>query len=1301
MIKLPLQHQQQQFSSSFSHRTDSTFSPNNATTKTCSSPSTTTSKMMNKVRVVSRVRPLLSDEFEKSNFKTCRVASSSNSSTTTSSMVNDTPKSPPHNLVFMKDPRNPGDEIKFEFDSSYDEEATQNEIFQHEILPILPSLFEGINTTVFCYGMTGSGKTFTMQGGETVENMGIIPRVVQQLLFQVSNRHYNESECKLSMSYLEIYNEKVHDLLVVPSSSKISSSPSSSSSSTTTTTITPSSLVDNTSSSSPAFKDLPLHEDKNKNIIVKGLGSKTISTYDEFCEWFYQVGMKNRKVASTKLNDRSSRSHAILTLTVKKKDEKTGQWFTGKINLIDLAGSEDNRKTGNTGTRLTESSSINTSLFSLRKVVDQLNSGTQKVSYRDSKLTRLLQDSLGGNSQAIMIINISPYTEHYMDTFKSLRFGMKSQSIVNKPTIHTSYFENEEERAKLENMANIGYGADRETQLKLLQLEKEKHLMQRKIGVHTSKSLSYSDLIQVATNFATKEDLERAQADLRQGLLDPMLIKKSISLQDEILDRLAKLEHFALTQQGSSVALPNLQSIQTELGHNSPQMQSSPLAQLDDILDMKKRLYSILSEIDSKSSSPPPLNTQSSSPFSNNTPTWSSTSSTTPSSSKLENNTLSHDKLSYSTPRSAQSSATPSSRRSNTLPTPPLFSKTKTTKTTLIGSTSTTPLHSSPNKPFFQPPKIRAQKSFEKPNLIGKVTTPLKSSVTSTTSTTSTPTTALKEVSSLKKSQVSTTTTPAGTLARTPLANITNHTTTTTTTNGAMMRLTTTPSPSASTCTIGKATTSKVTPRKVFADTPKQNQAIVLEKASSLEHLKLKHKPSKKPLSSLTTPTTMKSSSTATTPPLSVNHHQKQVASASSNKPNSLDFNMTVGSISPIKNRDHVLKDMTLLFPENHNIQQILSSLDHVTTDDLFPKSSTEIKTCETGSCEGIKQPTDENSNLKESNCKNQQVQIPTNTQVELVLSTKNPSIKRKRFDSDDESKECTASLEKAYTDDDNRKNKVLINEDNMAIPTGKASSTRALKTTRKKVTIKESDEEEQDNTSSDTEEKHNTFKPKLTRRREKKSNRVCKIYDNVLLLEKSEFAFVSPPMEGSGVATDKSRDNKFSLAREYIKQANTLKKEGNLENALELFEKALQLIPSNEKLKQKIAKLENALKNSMVLTGEEEEFQFNDDKDDVEMVDSMSQQQESSNDTDKLSRSDTTTNEKSTQDKLLDYLNDTNNGMKQLKKLATIGDKKAEKIMECRPFKTISELSRIGFGEKGITTFIEKNEKFISELDE
>lgn len=183
----------------------------------------------------------------------------------------------------------------------------------------------------------------------------------------------------------------------------------------------------------PANHDLPIREDRGKKIFIPRLTQRAVGNFGDF-EQFFLPALQNRTTASTKLNQRSSRSHSVLLLKVDKMERAAPfRQRTGKLYLIDLAGSEDNRRTGNEGVRLRESGSINSSLFVLSKVVDALNQGLPRIPYRDSKLTRLLQDSLGGTAHSLMIANIAPESRHYYNTLTALNFAAKSKLVVNHP----------------------------------------------------------------------------------------------------------------------------------------------------------------------------------------------------------------------------------------------------------------------------------------------------------------------------------------------------------------------------------------------------------------------------------------------------------------------------------------------------------------------------------------------------------------------------------------------------------------------------------------------------------------------------------------------------------------------------------------------------------------------------------------------------------------------------------------------------------------------------------------------------
>ncbi|CAO3639339.1 unnamed protein product [Cunninghamella echinulata] len=288
------------------------------------------------------------------------------------------------------------------FTSCYPSDTSQDTIFIQDVRPLIERVFEGYDSTIFAYGVTGSGKTFTMEGSKT--EPGIIPRVAE-FLFETKEAS-QISTVNITMSYMEILKESVFDMLTTKGKNI----------------------------------NLDIREDIHRDVFVANLTEKPVETYKDFQKLF-SLACKNRSTASTKLNKRSSRSHAILSLKVttvspvqsNDDGEAHDETIIGKINLIDLAGSEDNRKSGNGKARMTESAAINKSLFVLGQVVEALNNGTTRIPFRDSKMTRILQSTLTGKSLGMMIINIAPGYNFFTDTFNTLNFAHRSKEIKSTP----------------------------------------------------------------------------------------------------------------------------------------------------------------------------------------------------------------------------------------------------------------------------------------------------------------------------------------------------------------------------------------------------------------------------------------------------------------------------------------------------------------------------------------------------------------------------------------------------------------------------------------------------------------------------------------------------------------------------------------------------------------------------------------------------------------------------------------------------------------------------------------------------
>jgi kinesin family protein 5 len=279
--------------------------------------------------------------------------------------------------------------------------SRQKDVFDFSIRSTVDDILNGYNGTVFAYGQTGAGKSYTMMGTDIAddEGRGVIPRIVQQIFHSILSSP-STIEYTVRVSYMEIYMERIRDLL------------------------------------QPQNDNLPVHEEKNRGVYVKGLLEVYVSSVEEVYEVMKRGGSA-RAVAATNMNQESSRSHSIFVITITQKNVETGSAKSGQLFLVDLAGSEKVGKTGASGQTLEEAKKINKSLSALGMVINNLTDGkSQHIPYRDSKLTRILQESLGGNSRTTLIINCSPSSYNDAETLSTLRFGMRAKAIKNKAKIN-------------------------------------------------------------------------------------------------------------------------------------------------------------------------------------------------------------------------------------------------------------------------------------------------------------------------------------------------------------------------------------------------------------------------------------------------------------------------------------------------------------------------------------------------------------------------------------------------------------------------------------------------------------------------------------------------------------------------------------------------------------------------------------------------------------------------------------------------------------------------------------------------
>jgi kinesin family member 5 len=291
--------------------------------------------------------------------------------------------------------------LKFEYDHIFGPEASQEAVFEISAKPIIDDVFKGFNGTIFAYGQTNSGKTYTMAGSDIIDvnSMGIIPRMISLVFDNIDSSEEN-IEYSIKVSYFELYLEKICDLTDIEK------------------------------------KGLKIRENRNRGIYIQNLSENFVSSdYDVF--EILRKGTDNRHMTSTNMNVKSSRSHTIFTISVYTNNSLDLSGRTGKLSIVDLAGSERVSKTGAEGLRLKELQNINKSLNALTSVINSLTDGkSTHIPYRDSKLTRILQDSLGGNSNTAIIITCSLLLKNESETITTLRFGSIAKAIKNRPKVN-------------------------------------------------------------------------------------------------------------------------------------------------------------------------------------------------------------------------------------------------------------------------------------------------------------------------------------------------------------------------------------------------------------------------------------------------------------------------------------------------------------------------------------------------------------------------------------------------------------------------------------------------------------------------------------------------------------------------------------------------------------------------------------------------------------------------------------------------------------------------------------------------
>eukprot|EP01064_Diplonema_japonicum_P006438 TRINITY_DN1429_c0_g2_i1.p1 TRINITY_DN1429_c0_g2~~TRINITY_DN1429_c0_g2_i1.p1 ORF type:complete len:837 (+),score=264.63 TRINITY_DN1429_c0_g2_i1:112-2622(+) len=369
--------------------------------------------------------------------------------------------------------------------------ADQEMVFNAMGAPAVESALEGYHTCIFAYGQTGSGKTYTMLGAPN--DPGIAPRLVDRLFEKLEKANRRGWKYEVTLSFMEIYNEKVKDLLVEIGVS----SPKDKKRKSTAKPSSPKGAKD--------YKDLKVRQSKLVGVYVDGLlrlGKEQGVTTAEKVKKVMKFGMEHRATAETKMNATSSRSHAIFQLCITATNTGKGITRYSHINIVDLAGSERITASGAQGATLVEATRINLSLTTLRRVIDALiqnSTSKNKVipPYRDSLLTYILSESLGGNSNTMMLATISPSEMNREDTCNTLRYAMKAKSIVNtvrkneqKSTVQVGHFaaeiaalrqqliDDDPESAEYEDMKDELQRKEEEFQKHLDRAEDEKRMME-------------------------------------------------------------------------------------------------------------------------------------------------------------------------------------------------------------------------------------------------------------------------------------------------------------------------------------------------------------------------------------------------------------------------------------------------------------------------------------------------------------------------------------------------------------------------------------------------------------------------------------------------------------------------------------------------------------------------------------------------------------------------------------------------------------------------------------------------------
>ncbi|CAD8194063.1 unnamed protein product [Paramecium octaurelia] len=476
-------------------------------------------------------------------------------------------------------------EQKFTFDRILDSNTTQQEVYDEIGKPIIDQILQGFNATLLMYGQTSSGKTYTMIGDQ--HQPGIIKRTINDL-FDAIDSSPTECEFRIKISIVEVYKEKVKDLLDINK------------------------------------QDLKIREIANQGFYIQYVTQLWVSDKEEIYNAL-QKSLVNRQVGYTNLNDMSSRSHLLFQMTVTMNNEIEGTSYTGQLIMADLAGSENASKAGTTGIALQEGSFINRSLLTLSNVINGLSEKQQHVPFRESNLTKLLWNGLSKNSMTSLIITCSPCISNEPETLSTLRFGVRAKMIKTQPKVNKEVTIKELEilnNKLMKDLEERNYIIDQlkkddnkvkiiKLEEQMLQLRKENQLLKEQNSQYITeldmRSLDYQEmqtnfknsllesdrLQQYNLNFQKQIEQLQQNKEIEIHDLNSQIenLKQQLQSKDEMIQQLSK--HLAVFQKSQS------QNAQLQLHeHYAEKLQNQNIADLlKEIDELKKKTFDDKNEI--------------------------------------------------------------------------------------------------------------------------------------------------------------------------------------------------------------------------------------------------------------------------------------------------------------------------------------------------------------------------------------------------------------------------------------------------------------------------------------------------------------------------------------------------------------------------------------------------------------------------------------------------------------------------------------------------------------------------------